>query len=261
MLKPVINLFVMLVTVVLVTAGCVSPPENTLSQVSTIDALLAGVYDGEITLGQLTARGDTGIGTFDSLDGEMIVLNGKVYQVKADGRIYTPPPDITTPFAAVINFRPETRLITGSGLDYPALTRFLDRAAPHRNLFYAFRITGRFAAVRTRSVPRQQQPFPPLAQVVKTQPVFNLKNVSGTVVGFRCPAYVKGINVPGYHLHFITADRRRGGHMLGFRMLPGAVVEIDCSNKFFLVLPESRPGFDRADLNADRSRELHQAEQ
>ena len=247
--------------VTILFSACNSRPQNTLSQVSTIDALLAGVYEGEVSLKQLLVMGNTGIGTFDCLDGEMIVLNNKVYQVKADGKVYTPPLDTLTPFAAVINFQTEDIIQSEKDMDYPALKKMLDKKSPAKNLFYAFKIKGSFASMKTRSVPRQKKPFPPLAQVVKNQPVFKMKNISGTIVGFRCPAYVKGINVTGYHLHFISDDRKRGGHILQFKMLKGASIKIDCSNKFFMVLPESGKGFNKVDLKRDRSKELHKVEQ
>jgi len=165
--KMLIRFFVLCSSIAIFATGCVSQTGNTLSQVSTIDALLAGVYDGEITLKQLVEMGDTGIGTFDYLDGEMLVLDGKVYQIKADGKVYTPPMDTTTPFAAVINFQAERRLVLDKDIDYPTLKKILNKAAPRRNLFYAFKIKGFFRTIKTRSVPRQKKPFPPLTEVVK----------------------------------------------------------------------------------------------
>lgn len=249
----------LLVLIAIFVQGCVSAPRDTVSQVSTIDALLAGVYTGKVTLDELTDMGDTGIGTFDSLDGEMVVLDGKVYQVKADGKVYTPPMSETTPFASVVRFTPERRIIMCTAA-YPRIIQMLDKIEPNHNIFYAFRITGKFSTMKTRSVPRQKQPFPPLAEVVKHQPVFNMENISGTVVGFRCPPFVKGINVPGYHLHFISDDRTQGGHVIDFTLEHGSVLEIDRCNKFFMVLPQGGTGFENADLKRDRSRELQKVE-
>ena len=260
-IKSLIRFLILFMAITFFMCACVSRPENTLSQISTIDALLAGVYEGEITLKQLLERGDTGIGTFDCLDGEMLILDGKIYQVKSDGKVYIPSLETTTPFAALIHFQAERRLILDRDIDYPVLKKMLDQVASRRNLFYAFKIKGTFKSIRTRSVPRQKRPFPPLTEVVKNQPVFRMKNVSGTIVGFRCPPYVKGINVPGYHLHFISDDRQRGGHVLQFKMLKGASIELDCSNKFFMVLPDSGSGFNKADLQLDRTKDLHKVEQ
>jgi len=260
-LKKLIIFFVLFLMIVFLGTACISQPKNTLSQVSTIDALLAGVYQGKITLKQLVVMGNTGIGTFDCLDGEMIVLDGIVYQIKSDGKVYTPPINTKTPFAAVINFQPEHVMVSEENLDYFALKKMLNKISPRQNLFYAFKIKGTFQSMKTRSVPRQKKPFPPLAQVVKNQPVFNMKNVSGTIIGFRCPPFVKGINVPGYHLHFISNDFKQGGHILQFKMLKGAYIEADCSNEFFMVLPDSNNGFNTANLKIDRSKELHKVEQ
>jgi len=261
MTKKILFRFFTLLTITYFLCACSSPRQDSLSQVSTIDALLAGVYEGDVSLKQLLEMGDTGIGTFDCLDGEMLVLDGKVYQIKSDGKVYMPSIDTKTPFAGVVYFQVEDTLVSKQEIDYPSLKKMLDGIAPHKNLFYAFKIKGTFKRMQTRSVPRQKKPFPPLAEVVKNQPIFNMKNISGTIVGFRCPPYVKGINVPGYHLHFISDDRQHGGHVLQFEMFKGASVEIDCSNTFFMVLPRSGKSFNKVDLKIDRTKELHKVEQ
>ena len=56
--------------------GCSTAPQNVVYQESTVDALLSGVYDGELPLEQLRKHGHFGIGTFDRLDGEMVLLDG-----------------------------------------------------------------------------------------------------------------------------------------------------------------------------------------
>jgi acetolactate decarboxylase len=98
--------------------------------------------------------------------------------------------------------------------DYGQLEQYLDKLLPTENIFYAIKIEGTFKYIKTRSVPKQNKPYPPLVEVVKNQPTFEFHNVKGTIVGFRCPSYVEGINVPGYHLHFITGDKKAGGHLL-----------------------------------------------
>ena len=120
----------------------------------------------------------------------------------------------TSPFAAVTPFEADINVPLEPGSDWDEIIAQIDQQIPTDNLFYAIRLTGIFKSVKTRSVPRQTPPYPPLVEVVKTQPVFTWQDVAGTVVGFRCPAFVKGINVPGYHLHFLIADRQAGGHIL-----------------------------------------------
>jgi acetolactate decarboxylase len=113
--------------------------------------------------------------------------------------------------------------------------------------------------MRTRSVPSQSKPYPPLQQVTQNQPEFAMQDVAGTIVGFRSPAYVKGINVPGYHLHFLSDDRSRGGHILNFEVA-AARCQVDPLHRFLLRLPESDTGFAETDLARDRSRELQDVE-
>jgi acetolactate decarboxylase len=249
------------VLAVLLLAGCSARlPSHSVTQTSTIDALLAGVYDGEMTCGELLRYGDLGIGTFDRLDGEMVVLDGKIYQVRADGGVYQPPLDLKTPFASVTRFRADRVIFLTQDLDYPHLKELLDAQLPDPHLFYAFRIKGHFATMRTRSVPAQQKPYPPLAEVTKNQPEFEMTDISGTIVGFRCPVFVKGINVPGYHLHFLSDDHRKGGHILAFELTEGSA-EIDTDNRFVLIMPQSSADLNRLDLSKDRSEELKRVEQ
>jgi acetolactate decarboxylase len=239
--------------------GCSAPINNRITQTSTIDALLAGLYDGNISCRELLRYGDLGIGTFDRLEGEMIMMNGKIYQVKADGNVYTPDLNIKTPFASVCKFSADVTIPLSDGLDYDALEKLIDQSIPNQNLFYAIRIEGKFARMKTRSVPAQRKPYLPLAEVTKNQPEFSMENVSGTIVGFRCPPYVKGINVPGYHLHFISSDFKQGGHVLRFEITSGAC-DIDLVNQFLLILPEDQEAFKKMDLSKDRSKELEQVE-
>ncbi len=239
--------------------GCSAPIHNRITQTSTIDALLAGLYDGNISCRELLKYGDLGIGTFDRLEGEMIIINGAVYQVKADGNVYRPDINIKTPFASVCKFNTDITIPLSKGLDFSALERLIDQSISNQNLFYAIRIEGRFARMKTRSVPAQQKPYLPLAEVTKNQPEFSMENVSGTIVGFRCPPYVKGINVPGYHLHFITSDFRKGGHVLNFEIATGKC-DIHLVKQFLLILPGDQEAFKKIDLSKDRSKEMEQVE-
>ena len=243
----------------LVCLSCSTPIKNRVTQTSTIDALLAGLYDGNISCRELLRYGDTGIGTFDRLEGEMIIVDGAVYQVKADGNVYTPDLNTKTPFASVCHFTPDITLTLSRGLDFTALEKIIDQSFSNPNLFYAIRIKGKFARMKTRSVPAQRKPYLPLSEVTKSQPEFTMEDVSGTIVGFRCPPYVKGINVPGYHLHFISNDFKKGGHILNFEVANGTC-EIDLLNQFFLILPENQESFKEVDLSRDRSEELEQVE-
>jgi len=239
-------------------AGCMPAGRNQVTQTSTIDALLAGVYDGDMTCGELLKYGDFGIGTFDRLDGEMIVYQGRVYQIKSDGKVYLPAAATKTPFAAVCDFKSDTEFSLKSA-DYKAVQASIDEKVPNQNLFAAVEIVGKFRHIKVRSVPAQNKPYPPLAQAAEKQTVFEMNDISGVIVGFRTPQFVKGVNVPGCHFHFLSDDRTQGGHILDFELIEGSC-KVDLCNKFLLLLPENDSLKD-IDLSQDKSAELHKVEQ
>ncbi|AKB75485.1 Alpha-acetolactate decarboxylase [Methanosarcina lacustris Z-7289] len=215
-----------------------SSETDVLYQVSTIDALLQGVYDGVLPVAELATHGDFGIGTFDGLEGEMLALDGNYYQIKTDGIAYPVSGEMLTPFAIVTYFEADENFRLEKPVNLTELENFLDLNLPSENLFYAVRVNGNFSYIKARSVPRQEKPYPKLADAVSTQSVFEFENISGTLVGFKAPEYVKGVNVPGYHLHFITEDRNAGGHVLDFEMENGDAA-IDITSEFFMELPTS----------------------
>ena len=269
-LHAAVAAIILFLTTVLVT-GCSSsaapsayagnPIANreTLTQVSTINALMAGVYDGVTTSGQMKGYGDFGIGTFEGLDGEMVELDGKLYQIKADGIAYTVDDSLELPFAAVTYFDNDREEKITQGTSYTSLQQFIDNTIPSPNIFCAIKIKGSFSYVKTRSVPKQVKPYPILAEVTKNQSVFEFRNVEGAIVGFRCPPYVNGVNVPGYHLHFVTADFKAGGHVLDLT-IDNATAMLDFTPEFFMILPEMGSDFYKIDLSGDASQAIQNAE-
>jgi len=238
--------------------GCAKKENDpdVLFQISTINALLEGIYDGEITFKELKQHGDLGLGTFNALDGEMLMLEGEIYQVKADGKVYPAADSMKTPFSAVTFYEEDKTLVLDSTLDYNSLEKFLDKILPTENIIYAIKIEGAFKYVRTRSVPAQEKPYLPLSEVVKNQPEFEFHNINGKLVGFRLPDYLNGINVPKYHLHFITEDKTGGGHLLECKT--GRIkIGIDFTDKIFISLPETKEFYD-ADL--DMAKDLEKVE-
>lgn len=233
-------------------------PEDAVFQVSTINGSLQGLFDGQVTCGELKKKGDLGIGTFDGLDGEMILVDGRVLQVKASGKVQPAPDWFKTPFATVVSFSPQYTKTVKAVSGLADLQVMLDDLTTSRNMFSGIRIDGTFSYVKTRSVPRQVKPYPPLVEVTENQPVFEMRNVRGTIVGFYCPPYVKGINVPGYHLHFVTQDRNRGGHLLECVLEEGRV-KVDTIREFHMKLPAGSD-FANADLTTDRKKEMEEVE-
>ena len=252
----------LLVSVFLVIAmtGCLHCQKNkdVLFQISTIGALLEGIYDGETTYKKLKRHGDFGIGTFNGLDGEMIGLEGKFYQIKADGIAYLVDDSMKTPFATVTFFESDKSALLEKIENYDQLKKYLDKLLPTKNIFYAIKIEGTFEYIKTRSVPKQSKPYPLLVEVVKTQSIFEFHNVKGTIAGFWCPGYVEGVNVPGYHLHFITEDRKAGGHLLECH-LQNARLDIDYTSEFYMVLLKSDK-FYKTDLTQKKQKELERVE-
>jgi acetolactate decarboxylase len=238
--------------------GSLSMSDNTMFQTSTIGALMNGVYDGTMTFKDLGSYGDFGIGTFEALDGEMVELDGQFYQVKSDGVAYNVSDSMKTPFAEVAFFEPEEFLALNGTSNLTDVESYLDNKLITKNIFYAIRIDGKFDYVKTRSVPAQKKPYPTLSEAVKGQKVFEFHNISGTLVGFRCPDFVKGVNVPGYHLHFITADRSAGGHILDYS-LENASVMVDSLSEFEMDLPNNEE-FYQTDLSEDQQAALKKVE-
>lgn len=247
---------------VLILAGCNSPSpihleEQALYQVSTIDALMQGVYDGDTKLSELAGKGDFGIGTVNGLDGELILENGQFFQVKSDGKVYRPSGETLTPFASVVKFAPEDSMKVND-LDFPKLKYLIDSLMRSQNYFYAIRLEGEFESVKTRSVPGQQKPYPQLVEVTRHQPEFDIQETHGKLTGFFCPEYVKGINISGYHLHFLSDDKISGGHLLGFRLKSG-ILKLDRIRKFEMQLPESG-AFQQSEFKTDRSEQVKEVE-
>ena len=235
------------------------PPREVLTQVSTLQALLDGVYDGVMPVGILKQKGDLGIGTLEGLDGELIILDGAAYQVQADGKVYAVSDDQKTPFASVTYFDADRTAALEPDMDFAEMQQFLGEWLPTENLFYAVKIEGTFSYVKTRAVPGQSKPYPPFLEVTRHQPEFEFTEVSGTIVGFRYPPYVSGVNMVGYHLHFLTDDKSAGGHLMDLEVKEGTV-SIDDTPGFLMVLPDEGSDFYQIDLSDDRQEQLEEAE-
>lgn len=216
---------------------------HVLFQSSTIGALLEGAYEGDVTFAELAQQGDLGLGTLNGLDGEMIALDGRFYRADVEGAINDVEPGARTPFAVVSRFEAQVRFDMEGPLTHEELLAAIDARIPEGPPSCAVRIDGRFELVRARSVPRQEPPYPPLSEVVAEQRLFELPGAEGTMVGFRFPEYAEGIEVGGYHLHFVDAGRERGGHVLDSRAA-AVSVELDPSRDLHVELP---PGLELGD--------------
>jgi acetolactate decarboxylase len=208
---------------------------DTITQLSTLEALSAGYYQGRLSLRQLLSYGDFGLGSFENLDGEMVLLEGKFFQIKLNGKAYSPSLQTKAPYATVVRFKPEHELSLARDTDLAGLKRQIDAAVPNQNELLAIKVKGRFSAIKVRSVPAQKKPYPPLQEVIRHQAVFELSDTTGTLVGFRCPAVLQEVTVPGYHFHFLTEDGETGGHVLSFTLQDGRVA-LDLCQRFLLLM-------------------------
>jgi acetolactate decarboxylase len=233
------------------------PPGHTLFQVSTSGALVAGIYQGAVSTSELLRHGDLGLGTFEGLDGEMVVLDGRIYQVHADGSVQVIEKDLLVPFAAVLPFASDNTFEIPDPCSLRGLQRICDGHRRSRNVFYAFRIDGVFASVHTRAM-RAVSEHTTLLDAASVQPEFHFQNVSGTIVGLWSPGYAAAFNVPGYHFHFISDDRMRGGHLLDFTSLH-LELQVDAVSGYYIALPQTED-FLHATLPIDPTSALYKAE-
>ena len=189
--------------------------ESRIYLCAPINAVVEGIYEEHIPLSRIKRHGDFGLGTFDSLDGEMLMLDGTVYQMTADGgRVSViDNTDLTVPFACVTFYKPLSHDESDKEMTHDAFMEWLQGLLPSPNICYAIRIDGLFSHVKVRSVPKQEN-YRPLIEVAKDQPVFDFSDIEGTLAGFFTPSFMSSINVPGIHLHFLSKDYLYGGHLL-----------------------------------------------
>lgn len=232
--------------------------KGTLYQVSTINALMKGCYEGNINISELKKHGDFGIGTFNDLDGEMVEIDHAFYQIKSDGRSYKAKDSLQTPFCMVVFFNAGKEIMVDEPLDCKRLENLIDAGLSTKNIPYAVRIDGKFDYVKVRSVPRQKKPYLSLTEAAKGQSVFELRDISGTIVGFRIPEYLEKINVAGHHWHFITKDRKLGGHLFECRISSGRI-RIGAIKRLAVSFPQSDDFF-QTDLSGSLKEEINAVE-
>jgi acetolactate decarboxylase len=229
----------------------------TLFQVSNSTALTQGVFDGAVTIRELKEHGDFGLGTFDGLDGEMIALEGVFYRADTAGNATVVSDATLAPFAVITELPDEQPFALAQVASFTDLTAQMDLWRQSDNLFYAVRLDGRFARIKARSIARQPEGTS-LAEAAAGQSEFTFTDVDATLVGFWTPTYARTINVAGWHLHALTSDRLRGGHVLD-AVAANLQVRIAELADVRMAIPETAD-FLEADLSQDVSEELAQAE-
>ena len=231
--------------------------KNSVYLCAPVNALVEGIYEEGIPFSEVMKHGDFGLGTFDHLDGEMIMLDGRIWQIRGDGRVQEVGDEALTPFACVCFFEAQKTAVLDGDHDYDDFLGWLEGLLPSPNLFYALRIEGTFSYIKTRSVPKQEC-YRPLVEVAAEQPTFEFENIVGTLAGFYTPDFMSSLSVPGMHLHFLSADQRHGGHLLECRPHQAEVsVQLLSTMELDLLLSNA---YLYRDLHRDVSQDLDKAE-
>lgn len=237
-------------------------PRHEVFQTGLMSALLDGVFDGDCSVDHLLTRGNFGVGTFNALDGEMILLDGDCYRLASDGTVSHTTGLEQTPFAVVTQFETHASVRISEPHSRAQIASVLDDLTPSDNYLYAFRVRAEFEFVRTRTVAKQSKPYRRLIDVTKGEPVqiFTAdpggEQLRGDVVGFLTPVYQQGIGIAGDHAHFISDARDCGGHVLDYQIRHG-VLEVCIGTDLHLELPRTRE-FERADLDDDPVEREHE---
>ena len=234
---------------------------ETIYQVSLLQDLTFGDYNGSVSVEELKKRGDTGIGTFDRLNGELVMVDGTVYRAAGDGSVEAVEDTETIPFSNVTFMDIDEKLDLTGVKDFEAVEEALDKKVTELgvNAFYMVRIDGTFSEMHVRSELAQEKPYKPLAEVLETdQTFFDYENIKGTVVALYTPPYMSDLNATGWHLHFISDDKTKGGHVLGLS-IDNAVASIDTTHGFNMILPDSEE-FVKSDFTIDQSEDIKKVE-
>ncbi len=264
--KKVILAVLLSFSLIMGVSGCGSSQKSSdgrevINQVSLLQGLTFGDYNGSVSVKELKKLGDIGIGTFDGLNGELIMLEGKVYRAAGDGTIEVVADTETIPFSNVTFFDADITETLSSISDVSSLKEVLDKkvASLGSNKFYMIRIDGTFDEMHVRSEYAQEEPYEPLADVLETdQTFFDYENITGTVVGLYCPTYMDRLNAVGWHFHFVSDDRKSGGHVLDLKFSEGEV-KWDKTDNFNMLLPDNEM-FNGFDLTVDQSDDIKKVE-
>ena len=244
------------------SAYAATADRENLAQVALLQSLAQGYFGGTVTVKDLRAMGDTGIGTFEGLNGEMIVLDGTVYQALGDGRVVVAPDTEIIPFANVTYFDNDISIKLSNIADKASLEKILNRAVKEQgeNSFYMVKLHTVFPSILFRSEYGSSKPYPTLVEALKgKQTEFTHKNIKGTLVGLYCPNYMGELNSVGWHFHFISDDRKHGGHILELAIKDGEI-QLDKTDKFSMTLHKDKH-FHEINLAKDMSADIRSAEQ
>ncbi len=236
--------------------------ENIMYQVSTLQALILGYSRTVINASELIQKGDTGLGTFEDVNGEMIVMDGRCYRSDQFGNVTEVDSSAGIPFAAVAKLYGTQQFQLKDMPDLASIQTELTRKIEEvfgLNSMHIVRIDGEFGRVDARSEGPYRSHHIRLKEILfHTQQSFLFENIRGSLVGVYFPDYMDGINMPGWHLHFLSEDRKKGGHVFDASILKGSA-KVDKITNIYINLPKEA-SFDTYSLKEDLESEIKSVE-
>ncbi|PIT53746.1 alpha-acetolactate decarboxylase [Snodgrassella alvi] len=209
--------------------------KKVIVQFSTINALMAGLFDGVFSVEEAKKHGDFGLGCSHALAGE-VVIDKDFLEADGDKAVKVMGDDELLPFLQITTFQPD-KVVDITDVSKDNLYTHLAHYLPLDNVFIAVKISGRFNKLKIRRPFAQQKPYPSVVKVFEQQVVDSVKDVSGTLIGFWTPEFFKELSVAGFHLHFIDTTRKLGGHVIDF-MASKAELAFEGKQSIEIVLPE-----------------------
>jgi acetolactate decarboxylase len=232
-------------------------------QVSTLQALAQGFSKPVITVGELLTHGDQGLGTFEDVDGEMVLLDGKCYRVQSNGEVVPAEEDRGVPFSSVCHFKPQ-RIEKLDNIDsIDQLKEWLTLRIEEDfglNSMYAVRIEGDFSKIDARSESPTRAHHVTLKDALSvTQEAFIFENIKGSIVCVYYPDYMDGINAAGWHMHFISEDKSLGGHVFDLSLIQAEAAFCRITS-VEIKIPDT-PAYDTYSLKEVSQEEIKEVEQ
>ena len=203
-------------------------------QYSSKNALINHDYIGNLTVAEIKKNGNFGVGTFNMVDGEMVISENNIYQVLPNGEVNNMSDDVKSPFVVTKFFEADTTFVISS-VSLDSLKTMLNPILHNLSTPFAIKITGKYKALKSRSVDKATDESVSLEEIIANQTIFDFANVEGKLIGFWYPEYFDGVNFTKYHLHALLNNFAGGGHILDCHF-DGAVVEIDFASGVIVEL-------------------------
>lgn len=191
----------------------------------------------------------------------MIVLDGVVYRADVNCEINVVPDKETVPFSNVTFFDKDFSVKLSNVTDKAALEKILNEQVQLKgeNSFYMIKIPAMYKEILVRSESPSNKPYPTLVKALEKQNERTFQNISGTIVGLYCPKYMSSLNSVGWHFHFVSDDKKFGGHVLALNIESGEA-QFDKTDNFAMKIP-TKSNFHEKDYSQDLREDIRKAEQ